>query len=66
MAIRQTPPRPAISRRLQRVLEVLAQRLADLLFPAGSGWPVGPGDGAEPIRIRDASGYGARKWRNFS
>jgi hypothetical protein len=55
----------AIVRHLQHALEMLAQRLADLLSPAIGGWPEGPGE-ESPIRIRDASGHGAPKWRNFS
>jgi hypothetical protein len=55
----------AIVRRLQHTLEMLAQALANFLSPATRGWPEGPGEEA-PIRIRDASGHGAPKWRNFS
>jgi hypothetical protein len=77
MVKRQTSPRPvpaplgrsagdgrppAISRRLQYALELL---LTELLSLATGGWPEGPGQEA-PIRIRDASGHGAPKWRNFS
>jgi hypothetical protein len=56
---------PAIAHHLQHALEMLARGLANLLFPATGGWPEGPGEEA-PIRIRDASGHGAPKWRNFS
>ena len=52
---------PATSRRLQYPLEVLTE----LLSLATGGWPEGPRQEA-PIRIRDASGHGAPKWRNFS
>jgi hypothetical protein len=76
MVKRQTSPRPAftslsrslpigISRRLQSIFDVLAQRLTEQLSLATGGWPEGLGEEA-PIRIRDASGHGAPKWRNFS
>jgi hypothetical protein len=57
---------PAIVRRFQHAFEMLALALANLLSPTGRGWPEGPGERAVPIRIRDASGHGAPKWRNFS
>jgi hypothetical protein len=49
---------------VRHALEMLAQALANLLAP-WSGWSEGPGQEA-PIRIRDASGHGAPKGRNFS
>jgi hypothetical protein len=55
---------PAIVRHFRHALEMLAQGLANLLFPAGKGWPAGPDEAVVPIRIRDTSG--APKWRNFS
>ncbi len=66
MVNRQTPPRLAsasrrpstISVRVQRALEVLAERLANLLPP--------PSEKVVPIRIRDSSDHRAPKWRSFS